>query len=372
MLTLFPDIDRWIKEVTLLDLLLVGSAITLLLATLIARVRLRWWWVRSFEFPRLQIALLALACGLASLWLLEPGPWRMTAIAASLSALVLQLRYILPWTVLWPVQVKAASSAPDNQKITLLIANVLTPNRQSEDLIGMITHHQPDIILTLESNQWWQDQLDPALEQQWPHSVKIPLDNLYGMHLYSRLVLKDTEVKWLIQDDIPSIHTQVELESGDRIRLFAVHPRPPAPGESEKSLWRDAELLWVGKEIHRHPKATLVAGDLNDVAWSRTTRAFCRVAGMLDPRRGRGMFSTFHAHYPILRWPLDHVFVSEHFTLVNMQRLGAFGSDHFPRLATFCYRPSRQEEHETPDANGDEHQEAHETIQQGKTETQDT
>ena len=85
-----------------------------------------------------------------------------------------------------------------------------------------------------------------------------------------------------------------------------------------------------------------------------------------------GMFSTFHAHYPALRWPLDHVFVSKHFTLVNMQRLDAFGSDHFPILATFCYRPSRQEEHETLEANGDEHKEARETIQQGKKETQAT
>ncbi|UTD54676.1 endonuclease/exonuclease/phosphatase family protein [Halomonas sp. MS1] len=347
-------------------------AISLLLATLIARVPMRWWWVRSFEFPRLQIAVLALACGLASLWLLDPGPWRVTATLASLATLALQLRYILPWTTLWPVQVKAAHNAPKDQMITLLIANVLTPNRQSKELLAMITHHQPDMILTLESDQWWQEQLDPALDALWPYSVKIPLDNLYGMHLYSRLALKDTEIKWLIQDDIPSIHTQVELKSGQHIRLFAVHPRPPAPNESEKSLWRDAELLWIGKEIHRHPKATIVAGDLNDVAWSRTTRRFCRIGGMLDPRRGRGLYSTFHANYPLLRWPLDHAFVSEHFTLVNMQRLGAFGSDHFPILATFCYRPSRQDEHETPDASAEERQEANETIQKGKTEKQAT
>ncbi|RUR32824.1 endonuclease [Vreelandella andesensis] len=347
-------------------------AISLLLATFIARVPLRWWWVRSFEFPRLQIAVLALACGSVSLWLLAPGPWRVTAVLISLVTLALQLRYILPWTKLWPVQVKTAHNAPEDQMITLLIANVLTPNRQSNKLLRLITRHQPDMVLTLESDQWWQDQLDPALDEQWPHSVKIPLDNLYGMHLYSRLALKNTEVKWLIQDDIPSIHTQVELKSGQHIRLFAVHPRPPAPSESEKSLWRDAELLWIGKEIHRNPKATLVAGDLNDVAWSRTTRRFCHIGGMLDPRRGRGLFSTFHANYPILRWPLDHVFVSEHFTLVNMQRLGAFGSDHFPILATFCYRPSRQDEHETPDASAEERQEASETIQKGKTEKQET
>jgi len=33
------------------------------------------------------------------------------------------------------------------------------------------------------------------------------------------------------------------------------------------------------------------------------------------------MFSTFHAGHWFLRWPLDHVFTSEHFTLKHMERL---------------------------------------------------
>lgn len=356
----------------MLGYLLGCIAILLLLATLIARIRLRWWWIRSFEFPRLQIAALALINGAAALFMLEPGTWRSLAGFASFTTLLLQARYILPWTPLWPVEVKSAESPPADQTLTLLIANVLTPNRKAEKLMNMIRQHQPDIVLTLESDQWWQEQLDKELDTEWPYSVKVPLDNLYGIHLYSRLPLSNTSVKWLIQDDIPSIHTQVTLKSGDTIRLYGVHPRPPAPGESEKSLWRDAELLWVGKEIHEKPKATLVAGDLNDVAWSRTTRRFCRIGGMLDPRRGRGMFSTFHANYCLLRWPLDHIFVSEHFTLLGMRRLPAFGSDHFPILASLCYRPSQKNEQPPPSATPEEQKEASETIEQGKTEKQQT
>ena len=75
------------------------------------------------------------------------------------------------------------------------------------------------------------DQLDAAIDKSMPEAVRIPLDNLYGMHLYSRLPLEDVEVKWLIQDDIPSIHAWVKLRDGSRIRLHALHPRPPAPSE---------------------------------------------------------------------------------------------------------------------------------------------
>ncbi len=122
----------------------------------------------------------------------------------------------------------------------------------------------------------------------------------------------------------------------------------------------------MGKRIHETPVPTLVVGDLNDVAWSRTTRLFCRVSGMLDPRQGRGMFSTFHADYPFLRWPLDHIFVSEHFTLVAMSRLPAFGSDHFPILATLCLRPSRADEHDAPEADHEERCDARDTIREAR------
>ncbi|ALM52921.1 endonuclease/exonuclease/phosphatase family protein [Halomonas huangheensis] len=337
---------------------------TLLLGiTILARLPFHWWWIRCCEFPRLQIAFLAIFALL--LTPLADGSLRWLAILSGLATLVIQACYILPWTRFWPVQVQRYEPGHDERCVRLLVANVLTPNRNAEGLIALVHQHEPDIVLTLESDDWWGQQLDSALASQWPHAVRIPQDNLYGMHLFSRLPLASTQVERLIQDDIPSISTEVTLSCGETIRLYAVHPRPPAPNESKESLWRDAELLLIGKRIHEDPVATLVAGDLNDVAWSRTTRLFCRVSGMLDPRRGRGMFSTFHAQYPLLRWPLDHVFSSEHFTLRDMRRLPGFGSDHFPILTTLCYRPSRADEHETPEANHDERHEARATIREG-------
>jgi endonuclease/exonuclease/phosphatase (EEP) superfamily protein YafD len=86
----------------------------------------------------------------------------------------------------------------------------------------------------------------------------------------------------------------------------------------------------VGKEISKQSGPVIVAGDLNDVAWSPTTRHFKKISGLLDPREGRGFFNTFHAHYPLVKWPLDHVFHSKHFSLVRIERLSDIGSDHYP------------------------------------------
>jgi endonuclease/exonuclease/phosphatase family metal-dependent hydrolase len=106
----------------------------------------------------------------------------------------------------------------------------------------------------------------------------------------------------------------------------------------------------------------VVFGDLNDVAWSHTTRLFQKTSRLLDPRKGRGFFSTFHARWPGLRWPLDHVFFSDHFRLVTMRRLEYVGSDHFPVHLVLSLEPDAVAEQEAPEADDDDMAEAQETV----------
>ncbi len=350
------------------DLAIFALSMILLAVTIFSRVPLRDWWLRACEFPRVQLASLAAVTALLALFTQEP--WQAYSLAASLFVLLVQAWRIFPYTRLAPLELKQAEPGNPERCVKLLISNVLTSNRNATGLIDQILEHQPDIVLTLESDDWWGEQLHAALAEGWPKNVSIPQDNLYGMHLYSRLELQGIEVKRLIQNDIPSIHGWIILTSGERVRLHALHPRPPSPQESETSLWRDAELLLVGQEIREYAGPALLIGDLNDVAWSRTTKLFTRVSGMLDPRRGRGMFATFHAEHLLLRWPLDHVFVTEDFTLRDMQRLKEFGSDHFPILVTLCCRPSRSAENDKPQPSDGDLEAASDTINAARTAAQ--
>lgn len=325
------------------------------------------WWIRGADFPRLQILVLGLiAFVLLVVWDQPWDLWREIIFIALIAALAYQLKMVLPYTFIWKKQVKKVHKnqlIPDKQ-ISLIVCNVLTPNHKYHLLIEQIQKHQPDVILTLESDQIWQNALS-VIEKDYPYRVPVPLDNLYGMHLYSRLELKDTEVKFILSDEIPSIHTTIILRSGQPVQLYCLHPKPPSPTEAKDSTLRDAELLLVGDQIKDLDESCIVMGDLNDVAWSRTTRLFQRISGLLDPRVGRHYINTFHADYPLLRWSLDHIFHSTDFALVHMERLPHVGSDHFPVYVVLqTGRVFEQVQDELEQTDVDE-QEAQEAIQEG-------
>ncbi len=321
------------------------------------------WWIRLGEFLRVQIGVLSVSVILLVLIFARPLNYYRIALISVLSLCALyQLISILPFIPLYPIQVEASTVTSPKRTIKLLISNVLIDNRDPAKLLNLIDKEDPDVILLAEPDQRWIRDVEP-LDEKYPYAVKKPLDNAYGMALFSRLKLSNTQIKYLVEDDIPSIHSDITLPSGEVIRFYGVHPRPPVPGEATTSITRDAELVMVGKMVKNTKIPTIIAGDLNDVAWSQTTTLFQKVSGMLDPRIGRGLYSSFHADYPFLRFPLDHVFHSSHFRLVELQRLPDIGSDHFPLLIVLTIENDAQISHDEPEANVNDLKQAEQTIE---------
>lgn len=339
-----------------MKLSLLALAVALLaVLTLLPIWRYEAWWVRGQDFPRLQYAGLALLLLVFEWIALEPGSarwWLLSGI--TLACLVYQAWWILPYTPLHRPEVKRVRDPEAADALRILGVNVLMPNRRADDLLRIIQQADPDVVIAVETDRWWQERLD-VLERDYPHSMKCPLDNLYGMNVYSRLALEDGQTQFLVEPGVPSMHAMLVLRSGRRVRLHCVHPKPPSPTENASSAPRDSELIAVAKSVAESEQDTpvIVAGDLNDVAWSATTRLFRKTSRLLDPRVGRGMYNTYHTRWPFLRWPLDHLFHSEHFALVGITRLPAFGSDHFPILVKLAYveKIDMQQEGLTPDAD---------------------
>jgi len=297
---------------------LIAATVLLVIFTLLPMWRYEVWWVRSLDFPRFQLSVVLLIIIGLELVLLDFSllpSWMLVMVA--LACLVYQLWWITPYTPFFPCEVKSATTLDRRRKIRIMTANVLTSNRNSAALIKLVRENEPDLLVSLESDMWWQSKLD-TLETSYPYTIKCPQDNLYGMHVYSKLTLSDSKIDFLVEPDVPSMHSLVQLPSGQQIRMHFLHPAPSSPTENDASSERDAELLIVAKSVFNANIPVIVTGDLNDVAWSETTRLFRKISGLLDPRVGRGMFNTFHAGYWFIRWPLDHLFHSDHFTLSKM------------------------------------------------------
>lgn len=319
--------------------------------------------VRIWDFPRIQIAILLAGVLLAAPIVLPFRDRRTGAFAAVLAAaLGWQAYAIWPYTPLVETEAKTLPHCEPQSRVTLLVANVLIENRESAPLLALVERVSPDLVLLVETDGWWDRQLQP-LGQAYPYAVRHPQADSYGIHVFSRFELIAPQVRFLLEDYVPSIKTGLRLPSGARINLYGLHPKPPPLQDTGR---RDAELLIVGKEVREEAAPSIVAGDLNDVAWSRTNTLFQEVSGLLDPRVGRGLYATFNADWPLLRWPLDHVFFEESFRLLEIAVMGDIGSDHFPFYVALCQAPAAADVQEKPRPQPSDKEAAEKAIEKGR------
>ncbi|KQP29177.1 endonuclease [Methylobacterium sp. Leaf102] len=340
---------------------LKGAGWFLVASTLIPFIRSDAGFIRTFDFPRLQVAVASVPI-LILLLIFDRDRTGLALFAALLACFAYQTYRIFPFTPLHAPQAVAATAATCRRdaEVSLLVANVLQDNTDHQSLLRLVDRHDPDLLLVLETDARWRDALI-SLRARYPSVIEQPQPNTYGLLFYAKLPLENPQVRFLLQDDVPSIRTVVVLPSGERFTLFGVHPRPPHPGHS--SAPRDAELVMVAREVRDLDGPAVVAGDLNDVAWSRTTTLFQKISGLLDPRIGRGLYPTFNAKWPLLRWPLDHIFFSDDFLLGRLERLPYIGSDHFPILISLCRTAVAPRVQDAPEATASDMEAGREAIE---------
>ena len=312
----------------MIPVVLIVLAAICLIASLIPLLPFAHGMVRMFDFGRLQVIALAALVVAATMVFTFTAPAYLITIGMAAAAILIQLLHVLRFTPLWQRQTAGFKGDPDTAATLSVVAcTVKESNRDYHLAEDMLRTARPDVAVFMETDTGWGEALERCFED-YPHRIMQPQDNSYGMILASRYPLKHSEVQFLLNKEVPSISCVVTLPGGGDVRIIALHPEPPVPNRD--TYGRDAEILLVAEEAQAEKGPLIVTGDLNDVAWSRTTRRFLRISGLLDPRQGRGLFNSFDARYWFLRWPLDHIFHSHHFELVAIKRQRFVGSDHFP------------------------------------------
>lgn len=201
----------------------------LIIGTAVPLIRGNAWWIRVFDFPRIQIAALiglVVVCYAVLRLFGRSRAWDHALAALAGLALLWQLYSIAPYTALYPNEIAQSRAEDDSNRISILAFNELYDNREVEALRDLIRNQDPDIILLSETTPRWLDELE-GLEDEYPHTLFQPQENHFGMLLYSRLELKNPEIRFLFESGIPSVRTEVRLRSGTFVTLYGVHPRPP-------------------------------------------------------------------------------------------------------------------------------------------------
>jgi len=338
----------------ILHTVLVALSWLLIIAVLLPLVRNDYWIFRILEYPRYQKFLLCLTVFVA---LLFTGNYSETLHLFTLIALGLCLVFLVykiwPYTFLASREMKVITATSKSNQLKIFTANVLQDNQHFDKMLAQVKRMDPDVVLLVETDKVWETAMQ-TLETSHPYCLKEPLDNTYGMLFYSRLPIEAGEIKYLVENDVPSLEAIVKLPSGQLVKLFGLHPKPPVPGEDNRSTAKDKELMKVAFKAKEEKLPAIVMGDLNDVAWSYVTELFRKTSSLLDPRRGRGFYSTFSANNWTMRFPLDYIFCSAHFGLIDMRRLEHNGSDHFPMFIHLGYNSTMPGMQEEPTADASE------------------
>lgn len=329
----------YLKKVKTKTYLQIFGGIVVIL-TLFRFVAVDYWWIRIFDFPHVQLTVLSVAA-FAAYFIKFDFKWRNDYIFAGflMACMLYQFFKIYTYTPLAAYEIKDAVEKTDEKRISFYTANVLQKNEEKKHLLQILDTIDADILLFTETDSKWQKAISNQLQTKYKYRVEKPLPNTYGMLLYSKLELVNPEVKFQVDDSIPSIHSKIKLSSGDVVQMYAIHPTPPMPQHNPMSTERDKEMMLTAELSRKNNLPVVVIGDFNDVAWSQTTTLFQRVSGLLDPRKGRGLYNTFNAKNILMRWPLDHVFVSPEFRVVTMSRGEDINSDHFPMFIELSLEP---------------------------------
>lgn len=293
-------------------------------------------YLKIVDFPRIQFFLASLFIIIILCVFIKKWHWYHFMLMIGLFVGVgINGFYLVNYTVLVPVEVPwANTSKSSDDTFKLLIANVKMSNKNAQPLIDIINEKKPDLVLAMEVNNWWGGQLK-VLDKDYPYSQQTLNEVAYGMTLYSKFELKNVDINYLNNEKVPSFVSTILLPDGKIFTFHSVHPVPPTHFKDlpDSKGQQEAALKKLGRMIEDRKSPTLVAGDLNDVVWSYVDELTGTENILYDVRVGRVFFNSYNAENLFMSWPLDHIFVTEEFRLINLERLQDIESDHYPIFA---------------------------------------
>lgn len=213
-------------------------------------------------------------------------------------------------------------------KLRMASINVRSSNTQHQRLIDYVKEVNPDIVLLVETNWRWDENLDD-IKALYPHSYIRPRWDSYGISLYSRFPLTKKEMVYLNDVPLPILRVTVKINNQE-VDIFGVHFAPPiGPGSAS---YRNRQMKGLQKLLENKKENIIVAGDMNTTPWSPHFQDLINTNDMKNSLDGHGLGISWPSFFFPLGIAIDHVLVSKNITVQRRQVGRDIGSDHFPVL----------------------------------------
>ena len=230
--------------------------------------------------------------------------------------------------VVFPLYVGGSPRVTANDNVLrVMLINVNTALGDPARVRRVVQDVDPDVVVLEEiSMQWVLDLL--WLADSHPHSCIQPRSDNFGIGLYSKYPLTQSEVMTIGSAQVPSIVATVNVDP-EALTIIATHPLPPRGADYSEG--RNDQLECLTDHI-RGESPLILVGDLNMTPWSYYFRRLLARSGLVDSSRGWGVQPSWSCFNPLMRIPIDHCLHTPDVSVVNRRIGEAVGSDHYPLI----------------------------------------
>jgi endonuclease/exonuclease/phosphatase (EEP) superfamily protein YafD len=212
-----------------------------------------------------------------------------------------------------------------------LLVNVNTDSGIPGKVAQTIEQLDPDFMALEEINDQWLSTLSVTLAA-YPYSKTMPREDNFGIAIYSKYPLVQSEIRQVGEADVPSAIAELQLPDG-LLTVIATHPLPP--GGRENARLRDDQLERLPEIVKQARSPVLLLGDLNVTPWSSHFKRLLSRSGLRDSSQGRGVLGTWPTHMPIFLIPIDHCLHTAGIHVTRRATGPKVGSDHYPVVVDF-------------------------------------
>lgn len=213
--------------------------------------------------------------------------------------------------------------------VKICSVNLELINTDIKSLESLIESEQPDVLMMMEITPKWAELLNnSSISQSYPFKIKEVRQGYFGIALFSKIKLSNTEIIESGIHRLPNIKSEIKLIN-KTITLIGSHPPPPIDKRHFKL--RNEQYKQINGIIKSIKTPLVLMGDFNSTSHSKSLKLLTNIIDLKDSRIGKGLQPSWSLYNKsIMPLALDHIFVSKEIHVLNRYTGPNINSDHKP------------------------------------------